>query len=132
MLDRAQILQIIDKAYETRIRGDKAALAPFWSPGATYRLAGVADMLPSFPVGPSEAHSAVPAIIDLVRFHDLEQLQALVEGNSAAVHWRVTFSTQGKEPVTTEMYDLWSFDEDGKVTSLLQFTDTALLKSMLN
>jgi ketosteroid isomerase-like protein len=114
------------------MRGDKAALALYWSPGATYRLAGLAEMLPGFPVGPSDAQPAVHSLVDLVQFHKLEKLDALVDGLRAAVHWKVTFSTQGRPPATTELYDLWHFDEDGKVASLLQFTDTALLSSQLS
>src|ERR1700761_1420662 len=98
MLNRTQILQIIDTAYETRIRGDKAALAVYWSPGATYRMAGLAEMLPGFPVGPSEAQPAVHSLIDLVQFHKLEKLDALVDGLRAAVHWQGTFSAPGKPP----------------------------------
>lgn len=40
-------------------------------------------------------------------------------------------SVDGKPPVTTEICDLWEFDEDGRMTSLVQFIDTALLRKLL-
>jgi ketosteroid isomerase-like protein len=132
MLDRAEILRTIDEAYAARMRGDKAALLPYWAPEATYRLAGAEELIPApFPVGPADAHTAAVSLIDLFQFHKLERLHAVVEGPMASVHWRVTVSTAGKSAVTTEMYDLWTFTEGGKVCSLLQFVDTALLATML-
>jgi ketosteroid isomerase-like protein len=131
MLDRTEILHTIDEAYATRMRGDKARLATLWADGATYRLVGDASNLGGFPCGPADASSTAEALIDLVRFHKLERLNAVIEGGQAAVLWRVTASIGEKEPATTEMYDLWTFNEDGKARSLLQFTDTALLASML-
>jgi ketosteroid isomerase-like protein len=131
MPDRDDILRIIDEAYETRARGDKAGLAKYWAPAATYRMAGAANLLPTVPVGPHEANAAVDALIDLFQFHDLERLHAVVEDDRAAIHWRVTVSTGGQEPVKTELYDLWTFDTAGKLKSLVQFTDTALLRTML-
>ena len=131
MPDRAQILDIIDRAYAARARGDKETVARIWAPGAVYQLAGETSLIPAFPAGPGDAGETVSSIIDLIRFHHLEQLDAIVEGHRAAILWRVTFSV-GNGPVgTTGLYDLWQFDEEGRPSSLLQFVDTALLRDML-
>lgn len=131
MLDRAQILDIIDRAYEARARGDKETVARIWAPGAVYQLAGEASLIPSFPSGPADAGETVSTIIDLIRFHALERLDAIVEDNRAAILWRVTFSVGDGPTGTTGLYDLWQFDEEGRPCSLLQFVDTALLRDML-
>ena len=131
MLDRVRILDIIDKAYAARTRGDKAELGTYWAPGAVYRLSGDPALVRSFPAGPADAIQTTEALVDLFQFEQLERLHAIVEGDAAAVLWRVLVSTRGGEPVTTEIYDLWKFDADGKVTSLLQFADTALIAKML-
>lgn len=128
---RAQILQTINQAYEARMRGDKAALATFLAPGATFRLAGETSMLASVPAGTSDLHQAAAALIDLFQFHDLKQLGALVDDGTAVIHWQASVSTGGQEPVTTELCDLWTFDEQGRLKSLVQFVDTALLVQML-
>jgi len=130
MLDKATILKTIDDAYATRARGDKDGLAKFLAPGATYRMA--AQVLPpGFPEGSGDAKQSVDALIDLVKFESFERVDAIVEGNTAAVHWRVTFSTAKGGRAESELYDLWKFNPDGKAQSLLQFGDTALLNRLL-
>lgn len=122
------MLQRIDAAYAARAAGDRAAVADHWEPGATYRLAGEATVTPALP---GDAIQAVNALIDLFEFHELERVHAVVEGDSAAIHWRVRVSTPGGEPVEAEIYDLWRFAASGRVASLVQFTDTALIVRML-
>lgn len=131
MLDRDEMLRVIDGAYAARMRGDKAAVAQYWEPEATYRLAGEASIMPAVPVGPTDVMEAVGTLMDLFHFHKLERVDAVVEGPRASVHWRVTVSTWGGERVDAELYDLWQFSERGKAVSLLQFTDTALIVRML-
>jgi len=133
MPDRDQILHNIDTLYDARIRGDKAAIGAHFAPGASFRFAGRADLIrPEVPVGPGDFQAAVHDLIDLFEFHDMERLDAVVEGDMAAVHWKFTVSTPGGEPVDSELYDLWKFDEDGKVLSLVQFADTALMGHLLD
>ncbi len=131
MPDRAQILDSIDRAYEARARGDKEAVAPIWAAGATYRLCGEASLIPSFPAGPAAAGETVESIIDLIHFHSHERLEAVVEGNRAAIRWRVEFSVQDGPVETTDLADFWEFDDDGRAISLIQFVDTAMLGDML-
>ncbi len=125
------MLQIIDGAYAARVRGDMATLASFFTPYTSYRMVGEPSMLPSFPLsGPAEA--TTPVLLDLIQFHEIERLDALVEGNRAAVRWRVTASSGGGPAVTTEIFDLWELTEDGRAVSLVQFTDTAMLAGLLS
>lgn len=131
MSTREQILKTIDQAYEARMRGDKAALATFLAPDATFRLAGETSMLESVPTGTSDLREAAGALIDMFQFHDLKQLGAFVDDGTAVIHWQAIISTGGKDRMTTELCDLWTFDEQGKLRSLVQFVDTALLVRML-
>ena len=132
MPDRAQLLAIIEGAYEARARGDKEAVAPVWAPGATYRLCGEQGLMPSFPAGPDDARETVDSIIDLIRFDSYEPREAVVEGNKVALRWCVDFSILPDGPSgTTELADFWEFDEEGRAISLTQFVDTALLADML-
>ena len=62
--------------------------------------------------------------------YDLERLDAIVEGDKAAVRWKLTVSYHGGEPVTTEACDIWTLDADGKMASLLQFVDTSLVAKL--
>jgi ketosteroid isomerase-like protein len=132
MLTREQILKTIDAAYTRRRQGDKSVTADLMAPGGTYALAGDASLLVGYPVGPSEAVAAVSKLIDLFTFHDDERLEAAVDGNRATVRWRVTLSRGPDGPrVATEIAQFWTFNDDGKALSLLEFADTALIAQLL-
>jgi ketosteroid isomerase-like protein len=130
MLDKAIILRTIDEAYATRAKGKKEELAKFWAPNASYRLVG-ADLPPPVPTGSSDPLESVNTLIDLFTFDKHERLDAIVEGNMAAVHWTSEVSTPSGRSAKTELYDLWKFNADGKAISLLQFADTALLERLV-
>jgi len=131
MLTRDQIIDTIDWAYATRVRGDKAALAALWAEGATYGLGGEPTLIPRFPTGPGDAEPAVRDLIDLFTFHEVERIDDIVEGDRAAILWRVTLSRGDGECVTTQVSQLWTFTDDGKVLSLREFGDTALIAKLL-
>lgn len=131
MPDRAQLLDSIERAYEARTRGDKEGVAFIWAPGATYRLCGEASLIPSFPTGPADAGETVDSLIDLIRFHTREPLEAIVEGNRVALRSRVRFSVEDGPAGEADVADFWEFDDDGRALSLIQFVDTALLGVML-
>jgi ketosteroid isomerase-like protein len=130
MADRETILCNIEAAYAARTRGDREALATYWAPGGKYRLVG-AETLHGIEAGANEANEAIGALIDLFQFQAVERLATLVDGNRAALHWRVTFTSGGSEPATVELCDLWEVADDGKLLSLTQFTDTQLIARYL-
>jgi ketosteroid isomerase-like protein len=131
MADRAAVLAAIDEVYRLRIAGDKSALEARFAPGAQIQLAGRAELMPGVAVGPADAGPTIAALIDTFVFHEHERLDAIVEGDKAAVRSRITVSRPGGETVTTELYDLWTIGEDGRPTSVLQFVDTALVAHMM-
>lgn len=131
MPDRAAILNTIDQLYARRTANDKAGVNALLAPGATYRIGADPTLVPMMPVGPTDARAAIRALIDAVEFHHVERLEAVVDGDKAAVMWRVELSPAGGARVTTQLYDLWTMGEDGKLTSLVQFGDTALMAKLL-
>jgi ketosteroid isomerase-like protein len=130
MADRDTILQTIEAAYDARTRGDREELATYWAPDATYRLVG-AETLHGIEGGANEANAAIGTLISLFQFHEVERIATLVDGNQAALHWRVTFTSGDSEPATVELCDLWDVTDDGKLKSLTQFTDTQMLAGYL-
>ena len=130
MADRDTILQTIEAAYAARTRGDREELATYWAPGGTYRLVG-AETLHGIAAGANEANEAIGTLIGLFQFHEVERIATLVDGNKAALHWRVTFTSGDREPATIELCDLWEIADDGKLLSLTQFTDTQMLTGYL-
>lgn len=125
-MERERVLEIIDAAYAARLRGDAEAVAQIWAEGATFELAGERSLLEGLPnAGSGAAEPTVAGLIALVEFIAVERLETLVEGLRAATLSRIAMSFGGREPVTMLVHHLWHLDEDGKVRSLLEFTDTA-------
>lgn len=131
MLDHATILGIVDQAYGARQRGDKDALRSHFAPDAVYRMVGRSDLLGGLPVGPVDAAAAVGELIDLFRFHEMEQVRAIADGQTVMIHWKVKTSTGGGDCFDTELCDIWTMDDDGQVISIEEFADTALIAHML-
>ncbi len=130
MPDRARILAAIDTAYAARKRGDKEALASHFAPFATFHIAGRKELL-GFDVGPVDAMSAIGELIDLFTFHNMERLNVAVDGDVAVIRWRIEVSLQDGPRETTQLCDIWTFDDDAKVRSIVEFGDTALIAQML-
>ena len=130
-MEREAVLERIDAAYKARIEGDKAALAEMGAPGARLAIAGDHRLLTGYMGGPGAFAETAAALIDQVRFHDAERIDAVVEGRRAAVLWRATLSVADDAPYETELFDLWELDGEGKLLSLVQFVDTAKLREAL-
>ena len=127
------VLETIGRFWQARLEGDKAAVLSFLSKEATYEMVGASTFTDPVTVGPAAvAETAADRLIDDFRFHSMEQLATVVEGRKAAVVNRLEVSFRGGAPVTTDVCDLWEFDEAGKVRSLRQFVDTRLVHGMLN
>ena len=127
--DRERILRIVDAALAERTKGKD--VAHFFAPQARFRIAGEPGLYGDFPTGPGEAVPTVAELMQRVRFHACERIDAIVEGNRAACRWRIDFSIDDGPAATTELCDLWTFDEEGRIAELVQFVDSALLARML-
>lgn len=125
-MTRDEVLAIIDNAYATRMRSDAAALADFWATDATFEIAGEASLIEAIPgASPSPGQPALEELMQLIEMKSIQRVQAVVEGNSAAILSRAEIAFPGREPFETLLYDLWELDDSGKVRSVLQFADTA-------
>lgn len=131
MLSREHALQILEAAYAARARGDKAALAQYWSEGARFRIAADANYLPTIPLTADHAMEAIGGLMDRFTFTDLQRLEAVFEDNKVAVRWAANVSYAGRPPVRTELMDLIHMDDDGRIQSFVQFADTAQMKGLV-
>ncbi len=131
MLTREQVLTSLDAIYAARVEGDKDALTRLWAADATFQLVGEASILKAMPVTPQNAQTSISQMIDTFTFHSVERLDAIVEGNRAAVVIRVMVSVPNDEQHETLLYDLWDLNDNGQAKSLMEFSDTALVAAML-
>ena len=51
----------------------------------------------------------------------------MAEDNRVAILWNTTLVAPGGAPFATQMFDLWEFNDDGRICCGTQFLDTAKL-----
>ncbi|WP_114226829.1 MULTISPECIES: nuclear transport factor 2 family protein [Sphingomonas] len=128
-MDREQALGFVMKAYAARAAGDKALLAQMWTEDAEFRIAGDPARVDGVGLGDgNRPMDTVAALIDRFRFEDVTLIDAVVEGRRLALHWRVMVIAGDHMPAVTELMDLVTLAEDGRIASLVQFADTALIR----
>jgi ketosteroid isomerase-like protein len=129
MADREDALKLIRAAYTARASGDKDALAGCFAEGARFEIAGN-QALQTVALTGAHPMEAISKLIDQFSFSDVELADAIVEGHRIAARWTLKVSVEGREPVATQLFDLIELDEAGKISSLLQFADTALVREL--
>lgn len=130
MLDRDQALQIVKDAYAARVRGDRDAVAGCWAEGARYQMAGDSRLIGLMATGEEPPMEVVGSLMDTYRFDELELLDAVVDGHSLALRWSVLATVEGKDPVRTQLCDFIKLDAEGRITSFVQFADTAMMREL--
>ncbi|MGA3302333.1 MAG: nuclear transport factor 2 family protein [Methylovirgula sp.] len=130
MIGRDEFLKKLDHAYAMRAAGDREGLASVLAETMSFRIAGDHLPIPGVP-GMGSAMAKISEMINTFRLHSVERADAVVEGNKAAVLWRVVLSYKDGEKINAELYDLWTIGDDGKFTSVIQFGDAALVARVL-
>jgi ketosteroid isomerase-like protein len=126
------ILKTIDRFWEARMAGDKAALRSFLADNASYEMVGAQAFADASLVGPAPAGPAADQLIDEFKIQNFRRLQSVVDGQNAATAASIEVSYRGGPTVTSEFCDLWEFDSGGKIKSLRQFVDTAMVDRMMS
>ena len=132
MIARKQILDTIDQIYAARVAGDKSSFARFWAEGSTYEMIGAPQTLGEQSRTKNDARTAIAELIDTFKFHTFNYVDSFVEGNKAVVRLKIDVSTGGGPIHNTELLNIWEFGDDGKVRSLAESVDTALVARMLS
>ncbi|WP_395393925.1 nuclear transport factor 2 family protein [Novosphingobium sp. BL-8A] len=130
MLDRDAVLDTVRQVYAARVAGNQEDVARYWADDAHFEFVGERTLLNSAGLHAPTSMDTIRRLMERFRFSDLELLDAVVEGNRIAARWRVTVSTEGKAPVDTQLFDLITLDDHGKIASFIQFADTALVREV--
>jgi ketosteroid isomerase-like protein len=132
MIARDQILDTIDQIYAARVAGDKSLFAQYWADGSTYEMLGAPQTLGEQSRTKNDARTAIGELIDTFKFHTVKRVDSVVDENRAVVRLHIEVSTGGGPIHNTELLNIWEFGDDGKVQSLAESVDTALVARMLN
>ena len=134
MASREAMIETIHRAYDARGKGDIEGIMAAFHPNAVFELKGEKDILEIAGTvqGHSNLRAAMTGFIETFEFVKRDVVEAIIEGDRAAVRSRVTIRFTPKDiVVTTDMLDTFRF-EDGKIAELVEFADTALIKSLMS
>jgi ketosteroid isomerase-like protein len=127
-MERDQVRTTIEQCYAARMSGDKETLGRLCAPDAQFEVVGARHLIDAYPAaGPMNMAPALDEIMSLVKMTGATPVTVLIDGNRAAVQLRATVAFADRQPFETELCHLWEFDEGGKVKSVLEFLDTAML-----
>jgi len=134
MASREAMIDTIYRAYDARDKGDIEGLMAAFHPNAVFEIKGEKDILQI--AGPVQGHPSVRAamtgFIETFEFMKRDIIDAMAEGDRIAIHSRLKVRfIRGDVVVTTDVLDKFKF-EDGKIIELVEFADTALIKSFVN
>ncbi|HEY4070930.1 MAG TPA: nuclear transport factor 2 family protein [Sphingomicrobium sp.] len=125
-MQREDMLAKVEAAYQARRTGDFDKLKELVADNAEWTVAGEESLIAGFPgAGGVDVHQAARHLFDTIELRTLERVDALAEGNRVAILWKTNVVIPGSEPFETLMYDLWEFDDSGKICKGMQFVDTA-------
>ena len=127
-MQRDDMLAKVEAAYQARRTGDFATLEALVSPDASFRYGGEQSLIAAVPAsGAGGVVQAAQELFEKIEIRSLERVQAVAEGNRVAILWNTTLVPPGGAPFETQMFDLWEFNDDGRICCGTQFLDTAKL-----
>ena len=133
MADRDKIEKLIKDAYAARVAKDVDGAMKFFAPDATFQFGGSGAASPTAVrvQGTADLRATFNALIATFDILELTLLTSVIEGENAAMHWRVRVKYNPTGEVhDTELFDLWTI-KGGCATSFVQFADTALLAKLM-
>jgi ketosteroid isomerase-like protein len=134
MASREAMIDTINRAYDARGKGDIEGLMAAFHPNAVFELKGEKEVLEvaGSVRGHSNVRAALAGFIQAFEFMKRDILDTIVEGDRVVVHSRLQVRFIPKNiDFTSDVLDVFKF-EDGKIIELVEFADTALIKSVVS
>jgi ketosteroid isomerase-like protein len=133
MTSRETMRALIEQAYAARDGGDAAGVVAAFRDDGVFELAGNKSALAL--AGSVEGHpnlqQAMTGFVSTFEFSGRKILSFVADGERAAVHSRLTVKYKPtSSSFTTDVLDLFTF-KDGKISELIEFADTALIKDWI-
>ena len=131
-MQREDMLAKVEAAYQARRTGNFSALQTIVSENAEFSFAGEQSLQAALPgSGGVGVHLAARQLFDTIKMPTLKPIEVVAEGNRIAILWHATLVPPGGEAFETDMFDLWEFDDEGRICKGTQFLDTAKLIAVM-
>lgn len=134
MASREAMLDTIQSAYEARRKRDIDGLMAAFHPDAEFELKGERKLLEVAGAtrGRSNVQATLVALMNSFEFVKRDIVNTIVEADRVSLHTRLEVRFVPKGTVfTTDVLDTFKF-KDGKIIELVEFADTALIKSIVS
>ncbi len=123
MTDRGAIERVLSALHEHRLAGNLERLCGLFASDADFRIAGTSDGKPIAisAHGETQIRSWLSMLVRTFRLTEYRLLSRLIEGERAAVHWRVQIHSKVTGGVvSTELVDLIEV-RNGRIASYTEF-----------
>lgn len=133
MNERAEIERIIRQAYAARKRNDLEGCLKVFADKPVFRMAGarVASRVATVSTGQVELRETLEKLIQAFEWIDHTIVSIVIDGSRAAVHGRVKLESAATgDVVETDVADFIEI-RDGRITSFIEFCDTALAARLM-
>ena len=132
-MNREDMLAKIEVLYRGRATGDFSNFPEALAPHAEFRFVGDGSVIMNLPGGQKDKPDEIAQeLFEQLDMLDRRMESATVEENRAAVHWRVVMRFKGGDIFEMELFDLWEFGEDGRISKGSQWLDTAKLMEQMD
>jgi ketosteroid isomerase-like protein len=131
-MTRTDFERLIRELYESRLANDVDRCVASFARSAAFRFAGGSEANAVALAGrsPAEVRMLIAELVREWRWKSQEFISTIIDGNKAAVQYRVTtVHVPSGETVTTEVADVITA-ADGKVVEFVQFVDTATIAAL--
>jgi ketosteroid isomerase-like protein len=130
MTDREQIKQVLAALWKARVADDLEGTLHDIAPDGMFTFNGRGLAVEAFGASTKGLAAIRPLIKDFIdnwKLADWRQVDLLIDGEKAVMHWsaKVTFQGTGKSDML-DVFDFVTF-RDGKIVHFHQCTDTALM-----
>jgi ketosteroid isomerase-like protein len=123
MTERGEVEKLLNDLYAARTKGELAGVLACFSATAQFEILGgsSASLLPLVAVGIGELRPWLTLLVKTFRIVDYERLSIVIDGDSAAVHWRARIvSKVTGAAALTEFVDLIQIVQ-GQITRYTEF-----------
>ncbi|MCW5694163.1 MAG: nuclear transport factor 2 family protein [Pseudolabrys sp.] len=125
MSDRMEMESLVRALYAARVGNDIATVERLFADDAQFEILG-SNPAAVKTIGKRNIVAAAQALMKTFVMDELEIVALLIDGNRAAVHWRVQVKPAGSgTSAPTDMIDILTI-ENGRVTALTEICDSAL------
>ena len=129
-MNREQTEAAVNGFFSARMKNQPSEVFETFADGAKVRMAGAQDAssIAHRTQTTEELQASIEGLVGDWKWTDLQMLSILVDGNSASARYDLSaIHLPTGTQVSTESMDQFYFNDQAKITELIEFVDTALV-----